>query len=351
MMLLAASACGVRMGVGGRTVAVGVGLPTAAPAVSVRQTTRPRTASVRKNRIIAFYRGAKFGRVAALRVSRSGRRRSGTSLSRSDAPCRESNATYIYVTPDGEGRVGWALARRAVRLYTRGVNALPEVTAVVLHYGSAAPTRRCLDRLAASEYPRLSVLIVNNSPAEPWRLARLPAPTVITPPTNTGYAGGNNLGLRALRDAQRDGYALLLNNDAELAPAAIAALVACAETDPRIAFVGARVAAPDGAALDHGRVTFGPYLVARPAPRAPAAVDAQWVSGCALLVRLAALPTIGLLDEEFFLYGEDVEWCLRARAPATASSTNPPRWCTTPTACRPPPRRGAPTSSRATPSC
>jgi GT2 family glycosyltransferase len=194
------------------------------------------------------------------------------------------------------------------------VNALPEVTAVVLHYGSAAATRRCLDSLAASEYPRLSVLIVNNSPAEPWRLARLPAPTVITPPTNTGYAGGNNLALRALRDAHRDGYALLLNNDAELAPAALPALVTCAETDPRIAFVGARGAAPDGAALDHGRVTFGPYLVGRPAPRAPAAVDAQWVSGCALLVRLAALPTIGLLDEEFFLYGEDVEWCLRARA-------------------------------------
>ena len=37
------------------------------------------------------------------------------------------------------------------------------------------------------------------------------------------------------------------------------------------------------------------------------------MSGCALLVRLAALPAIGLLDEEFFLYGEDVEWCLRAR--------------------------------------
>jgi GT2 family glycosyltransferase len=42
-------------------------------------------------------------------------------------------------------------------------------------------------------------------------------------------------------------------------------------------------------------------------------IDSEWVSGCALLVRLAALPTIGLLDEDFFLYGEDVDWCLRAR--------------------------------------
>jgi GT2 family glycosyltransferase len=192
------------------------------------------------------------------------------------------------------------------------VNPEPEVTAVVLHYGSAAVTRRCLASVAASRYPRLSALLVNNAPAEPWEIAGLPPTTVIAPTSNTGYAGGNNLALRALQ--ARDGaYALLLNNDAELEPDAIAALVACAETDPRIAFVGARVGAPDGAAVDHGRVTFGPYLVGRPAPRAVAAVDAQWVSGCALLVRLAAVPAVGLLDEQFFLYGEDVEWCLRAR--------------------------------------
>lgn len=189
--------------------------------------------------------------------------------------------------------------------------ARPEVTAVVLHYGSTAATRRCLDSLAASAYPRLSLLIVNNTPAEPWEVAGRPPPAVIAPAANAGYAGGNNLALRALpRD---DGYALLLNNDATLAPQALERLVDCAEGDPRIAFVGARVAAPDGEGLDHGRVTFGPYLVARPAPRAATACDAQWVSGCALLVRLAALPAIGLLDEQFFLYGEDVEWCLRAR--------------------------------------
>jgi GT2 family glycosyltransferase len=191
------------------------------------------------------------------------------------------------------------------------VNALPEVTAVVLHFGAAAVTERSLASLAASAYPRLDVVIVNNAPAAPWRIAGLPPPTVLTPPANTGYAGGNNLALRTL--AARGGYALLLNNDAALEPGAVAALVACAEADPRIAFVGARVIEDSGADLDHGRVTFGPYLVAGPSPRPDAAVDAQWVSGCALLVRLAALPAIGLLDEAFFLYGEDVEWCLRAR--------------------------------------
>lgn len=195
--------------------------------------------------------------------------------------------------------------------YTAPVSA-PLVTAIVLHYGSPAVTQRCLISLAACRYPRLALTVVNNAPAGDWQVDGLAPIEVIAPPANAGYAAGNNLALHPLQ-GRAGAYALLLNNDAELEPAALDQLVACAESDPRIALVGARVAAPDGAALDHGRVTFGPYLVARPAARAAAPVDTQWVSGCALLVRLAALPSFGLLDEDFFLYGEDVDWCLRAR--------------------------------------
>ena len=95
------------------------------------------------------------------------------------------------------------LARPSRRLYTALVNALPEVTAVVLHFGAAAVTERSLASLAASVYPRLDVVIVNNAPAAPWRVAGLPTPTVLAPTTNTGYAGGNNLALRALARTRR----------------------------------------------------------------------------------------------------------------------------------------------------
>jgi GT2 family glycosyltransferase len=191
------------------------------------------------------------------------------------------------------------------------VSLQPDVTAIVLHHGAPAATERCLAALAAGDYPRLSVLVVNNGPGVPWR-AGAHAVATLTPAANAGFAGGNNLALRALQERGAT-YALLLNNDAELAPDALSALVSRAESDARIAFVGARVVEAHGAPLDHGRVTFGPYLVARPSSLAAAAADTEWVSGCALLVRVAVLAPVGLLDEDFFLYGEDVEWCLRAR--------------------------------------
>ncbi|MFN8642848.1 MAG: hypothetical protein U0802_14800 [Candidatus Binatia bacterium] len=82
--------------------------------------------------------------------------------------------------------------------------------------------------------------MVNNAPAAPWRVAGLSA-TVIAPfHANAGFAGGNNLALRGLQSGGST-YALLLNNDAVPAPDALAALVARAESDARIALVGARV--------------------------------------------------------------------------------------------------------------
>ena len=186
------------------------------------------------------------------------------------------------------------------------------MTAVVLHFGAAAATNRCLASLAASDYPALSVLVVDNSAGDDWRPAAGDRPLeVLRPPRNLGFAAGSNIALERLL-CGNDRYALLLNNDAVVEPQAIAALVRCAESDARIALVGAQVRG-GGVQLDHRAVTFGPYLVRRDQPPATAATDTEWVSGCCLLVRLAALARIGLLDDAFFLYGEDVDWCLRAR--------------------------------------
>ncbi len=194
---------------------------------------------------------------------------------------------------------------------------LPAVTAVVLHWGAPEATARCVRSLQRCGYANLSVIVVDNLGGPIWNGAEPADRTVVLRPgRNEGYAGGNNLALQQARAAGAR-YALLVNNDATVRADAVDVLVATAESDPRIAFAGARLVDPDDRGEphgSHGSITYGPFLVAI-APDVPedTARDVEWVSGCCLLVRLAALEEIGTLDEEFFLYCEDVDWCERAR--------------------------------------
>ena len=193
----------------------------------------------------------------------------------------------------------------------------PSVTAIVLHWGEPEVTKRCLRSLLAGAGDGLSVMVVDSAAAADWAaLDSRGRIEVLQPSRNEGYAGGNNLALRAARE-RGAGFALLLNNDAEIDSDTLPNLLGCAEQDPRIALVGGRLTAPDDPGHDagsFGRVTYGPFLVAigDGAPAGPAR-DVEWVSGCGVLVRLAALADIGLMDEDFFLYCEDIDWCTRAR--------------------------------------
>jgi len=193
---------------------------------------------------------------------------------------------------------------------------VPSLTAIVLHWGEPQLTRRCLAHLLADAPDDLTVLVVDSVAGIDWAACDAHGRIrVLRGPRNEGYAGGNN---RALRAALEDGgeLALLLNNDAVISATAVATLRACMMSDPRIALVGSRLVALEEPRRDtgsHGRVTYGPFLVSIDADDAATAHDVEWVSGCGVLVRLAALREIGLLDEAFFLYCEDVDWCVRAR--------------------------------------
>jgi GT2 family glycosyltransferase len=197
----------------------------------------------------------------------------------------------------------------------------PAVTAIVLHWKDPAATRRCVESLLQMEYPNLTIVVVENGSHTDWAWPEARGPQVVRSAQNSGYAGGNNLGLRSAL-THGSAYALLINNDAVMRPDAIGHMVRCAERDQRIALVGAkllRTGDPTRQSGSYGRITYGPFLVRihGAGQLDPAADrdsrDVEWVSGCCLLVRLAALTDIGFLDEQFFLYNEDVDWCLRAR--------------------------------------
>jgi GT2 family glycosyltransferase len=143
---------------------------------------------------------------------------------------------------------------------------------------------------------------------------------------NLGFAGGVNVGLRFALASEDFSHAWLLNNDTVVQPDTLRELVETLESDPRIGICGStlvfydqpdRVQALGGSFYSpwlarhrmHGAGL--PYSTNAELPRAERPLD--YVSGASMLVRRAFLQKVGLLDERYFLYMEELDWATRAR--------------------------------------
>ncbi len=148
---------------------------------------------------------------------------------------------------------------------------------------------------------------------------------------NLGFTGGNNAILRpALQSAEPPEYFLLLNADTTVQPNAFKALVGFMDQHPAVGIAGSRLEDPDGTpqrsafrfptpmsefegSLGLGLMTrlLKRWVAAPPTPKQ--ACEAQWVSGACMIVRREVFRDIGLLDEGYYTYYEDVDFCFNAR--------------------------------------
>jgi len=202
------------------------------------------------------------------------------------------------------------------------MNAFP-ITIVIAAWNQLDKTLECLETIAALTYPDYSTILVDNGsepPLAPALADRFPALEVLRLRANLGFAGGYNAGIR--RALGGDAAALLLlNNDTLVAPDALDHLAAALEAAPDVGLVTAKIYYADeprriwtvGANLnvvldlkDNGQNTIdtGQW----DAPR-----DVDFAPFCAILIRRAVFERVGLLDEEYFLYYEDMDYCRRAR--------------------------------------
>jgi GT2 family glycosyltransferase len=194
----------------------------------------------------------------------------------------------------------------------------------VLNWNGADDTLACLESLGLTDYPAFDILVIDNGSRRsvgPAVRARFPDVECIELPVNLGYAGGNNVGLRR---ALANGYdfAYVLNNDTVVDPGFLRAAVAAAR-DGHVAAVGGKVLAfedPSRLWMTFGSVNYRQSLVhlagwnQRDVGQYDHGVrDVQWVPGCGWLLSCRALAEIGPLDERFFAYHEDVDWCTTAR--------------------------------------
>lgn len=144
---------------------------------------------------------------------------------------------------------------------------------------------------------------------------------------NLGFAAGNNVGVRLAMRSPDCQFVWLLNNDTTVAPDALARVVARAESDPSIGLCGATliyhhnqqmVQAFGGAT--HNRFSGKSRHIGAFAPLSAVPIDPveterrmSYVVGAAMLVRRAYLEQVGLMQEDYFLYYEEIDWATRGQ--------------------------------------
>jgi GT2 family glycosyltransferase len=199
----------------------------------------------------------------------------------------------------------------------------PFVSTIILNTNRKEDTLAALTSLAACDYPNNHCIVLDNASmdgsVEAIRSC-FPDVEVIELSQNLGYAGNNNVGIRAALDQGAD-WIFVLNEDTVLASDCITRLIEAGESDPRIGIVGPMVYhfdEPDVIQSAGGRMDrdwrvwhLAQNELDQGQFTAPHAVE--WISGCAIMVRRAVIEQIGGLDERFFYYWEETEWCLRAR--------------------------------------
>ncbi|MDR7423230.1 MAG: glycosyltransferase family 2 protein [Armatimonadota bacterium] len=216
--------------------------------------------------------------------------------------------------------------------------------AVIVNYRTAELAAEAARALLAEigDWPHARVVIVDNcskdGSMEILGSAILQAPLkgkvrLVESARNGGYGYGNNLALRANLDGSDGGpradYYYLLNPDAFPRPGAVRTLVEFLAATPHAGIAGSYIEGPDGTphhtafrfpslgseleaglALGLASRLLADWVVPLPIPERRCQVD--WLAGASMLIRRQVLETVGLFDEEFFLYYEEVDLCRRA---------------------------------------
>ncbi len=217
-----------------------------------------------------------------------------------------------------------------------------ELLIVTVNYRTPAHAIDCIDSVLADadDLPPFRMLMVDNDSGDD-SLALIGAHIetnrlqdrveLIAAPRNGGYAYGNNLAIRRQLDAgARPRYIWFLNPDTRVRPGAGKALIDFLEQRPEAGMAGSRLEDEDGAPQISafrfhspvsefaGAMQFGPldrlcrnHLV--PMPLSDRPFEAEWLAGASMMMKARLIDDIGLMDERYFLYFEEVDYCAAAR--------------------------------------
>ncbi|MEM6527705.1 MAG: glycosyltransferase family 2 protein [Chloroflexota bacterium] len=230
-----------------------------------------------------------------------------------------------------------------------------DIGIVILNWNTRDLLQRCLATVFASEGDfTFEVVIVDNASTDgsaDMVREKFPQATLIESDVNGGYPYGNNLGLRHLGYHDSGGaapdpprYALLLNPDTEVPTDALYEMIRYMDARPEIGVAGPKLMLPSGDLDIACRRSFPTPAVSfyrfsglgKLFPNSPrfarynmtfvdpdVEIEVDSVVGAYMQVRKAAIEAVGLLDETFFMYGEDLDWAYRIKQAGWVVFYNP----------------------------
>jgi GT2 family glycosyltransferase len=198
---------------------------------------------------------------------------------------------------------------------------MPKVQVIIPNWNGLPFLKRCLDALVRQTYQDFSIVVVDNGSTDNsivWLRENMPSVHVIVNPTNRGFAAAVNQGIRASSSE----FIATLNNDTEPEPGWLEALVRAAESDNRVGMCASKMLFADQPhIINSAGISIDPVGIAwdyrggeqdRPdQEKGPTEVFGPCAG--AALYRRGMLEEIGLFDEDFFAYLEDVDLAWRAR--------------------------------------
>jgi len=191
----------------------------------------------------------------------------------------------------------------------------PKVFIIILNYNGRDTLKKCLDSVFHSDYQNFEVVIVDNDSRDgSFELAKgiFPNFYFIKNDKNIGFSKGNNIGIRFALEKMAD-YIFLLNNDATIEKNTLSKLIESSKKEEadifspviynrenKIWFAGGKIKWLQMKATHESQILNHPY-------------ETDYISGCAMLVKKEVFKKIGLFSEDYFLYYEDADFCVRAR--------------------------------------
>lgn len=215
-----------------------------------------------------------------------------------------------------------------------------DVAVVIVTYKCASLTIDCLRSIASDRSDpnvRIRVFVIDNASGDSAAIAQAIASnhwsswvTLVTAPINGGFAYGNNLGIETAYADGTPSYFYLLNPDAQVRSSGIGSLVRFLEAHPTVGIAGSSFENLDGSdwpyafrfptlmsevlqGIDVGVVSrlFQRWVVAREMTKMPQPTD--WICGASMMIRPSVFASIGGMDENYFLYFEETDFCNRAK--------------------------------------